>query len=105
MKRIEYYKTRNGHEPFRDWLSQLDVRTRYKIRAYVDRIAIGTSKKNIRALGDGIFEVKINYGPGYRVYFGEIKNVLIVLLIGGDKSTQFRDIWQAKNLWRDYVSK
>ena len=51
----------------------------------------GGAKKNIKALGDRVFEIKVNYGPGYRVYFGELDNVIILLLSGGDKSSQKRD--------------
>ena len=105
MKRIDYYKTGNGKEPCRDWLNSLDLDIQRKIFAYVLRAAQGAAKKNIRALGDGVFEIKIDTGPGYRLYFGEVGNVVILLLIGGDKSTQFRDIRQAKDYWRDYVSK
>jgi len=65
---------------------------------------MGGAKKNIRPLGGGLFEIKIDHGPGYRVYFGETGNTVILLLLGGDKSTQFRDIRQAKDFWRSYVS-
>lgn len=105
MKRIEYYQTRAGQEPCREWLNQLDKTAQFKIDAYIKRAALGAAKKNTRSLGDGIFEIKIDSGPGYRVYFGEVGNVIILLLLGGDKGSQFRDIRQAKDYWRDYVSK
>jgi putative addiction module killer protein len=105
LRLIKYYQTKTGKEPCRDWLNQLDMKAQYKIDAYIKRAALRAAKKNIRSLGDGIFEIKIDYGPGYRVYFAEVGNTLILLLIGGDKSSQFRDIRQAKDYWRDYASK
>ena len=59
-------------------------------------------KKHIKSLGDGVFEIKIPHGPGLRVYFAEIENVIMLLLLGGDKSTQTRDIKKAKEYWRQY---
>ena len=105
MKRIEYYQTRSGEEPCREWLNRLDKTAQSKIDAYIKRTTLGAAKKNIRSLGDGIFEIKIDFGPGFRVYFGEVGNLIILLLLGGDKSSQFRDIRKAKDYWRDHVSK
>ena len=105
LKQVQYYQTTGGRQPVKDWLQDLDKITRRKIHSSIQRVALGGAKKNIRVLGDGVFEIKIDAGPGFRVYFGEVGNVVILLLIGGDKSTQFRDIRQAKDYWRDYVSK
>jgi len=82
----------------------LDTTTRQKVSVYLERVAMGGAKRNIRSVGDGVFEVKIDYGPGYRVYFGEEGKTIILLLLGGDKASQFRDIRQAKEYWRSYVS-
>lgn len=105
MKTIEFYETKTGKEPCREWLDSLESTARRKVLAYVTRVAGGGAKRNIRALGDGVFEIKVDYGPGFRVYFAEVGNVLILLLVGGDKSTQFRDIQQAKDYWRAYEKK
>lgn len=105
MKQVQYYKTEGGKQPVQDWLAELDKVSRRKVLSSIERLALGAAKKNIRALGDGVFEIKIDYGPGFRVYFGETGKVMVVLLVGGDKSTQFRDIQKAKEYWRDYVSK
>lgn len=105
MKKVERLQLPNGDEPFKLWISRLDLSARVKIYTYIDRVAAGGAKKNIKSLGDGIFEVKINYGAGFRVYFGELGNAIILLLVGGDKSTQRRDITTAKQYWRDYVQK
>ena len=105
MRKIERLQLTNGDEPFKIWIDQLDRSTRAKIYTYIDRVAAGGAKKNIKALGDRIFEVKIDYGHGFRVYFGELDSTIILLLIGGDKKSQNRDINTAKQYWRDYVQK
>jgi putative addiction module killer protein len=86
-------------------MDQLDARTQARVHSYVDRVAAGGAKKNIRALGDGVFEIKIDFSPGIRVYFGEIGDVIILLLLGGDKGSQNRDIAKAKEYWRLYAQK
>jgi putative addiction module killer protein len=94
---------RNGKEPFEDWVQKLDVSDRAVIDAYIDRFAAGGSVRNIKALKEGVFEIKIKRGPGYRVYFGLEKKNLVLLIAGGDKTTQFKDIEKAKRLWRQYA--
>ncbi len=66
---------------------------------------MGGGKKNVKFLGDGVFEIKVNFGPGFRIYFAEERNTLFLLLLGGNKNTQERDIEKAKKYWREYVSK
>lgn len=103
MKQIEKYRTANGNEPFNDWIKELDTKSRVKIRTYIDRLALGGAKRNIKPVGDGVFELKIDHGPGFRVYFGRVGNVIILLLLGGDKGSQKRDILMAKAYWRHYA--
>ena len=105
MKRIEYFQTESGQMPCRDWLLSLEGVTQARIDAYIKRVAAGGARKNVRSVGRGVYEIKIALGPGYRVYFAEVGGTLILLLMGGDKSTQFRDIKQAQEFWRHYVSK
>lgn len=105
MKSIQNLQLPNSKEPFQEWIKKLDTQHRASIRVFIDRVANGGGRKNIKALGDGVFEIKIDRGPGFRVYFGEIGNEIILLLVGGDKSTQRRDITTAKEYWRNYVSK
>lgn len=105
MKQIELFRTPLGREPFRDWFEQLEKRSQIKILVYIERLASGGSRKNIKSLGEGVYELKIDFGPGYRVYFGQKNETIILLLIGGNKDTQARDILLAKTLWRStYVS-
>jgi putative addiction module killer protein len=100
MLQIRNFTLDSGVKPFEDWVRLLDKRSRVKIRAYIDRVALGGSKKNIRSLGDGLNEIKIDYGPGFRVYFGLIGNEVMLLLGGGDKGSQARDIAKAHEYWR-----
>lgn len=101
--KIEQLRLPDGSEPYLNWLCSLEIGTQAKITAFVDRVAAGGSKRNVKALGDKVFEIKIDFGPGYRVYFGELDNVIILLLLGGDKRTQRKNIETAKRYWRDYV--
>lgn len=83
---------------FADWLDSLrDPRAVAKVRARIDRMRFG-NPGDVKPVGDGVSETRIDYGPGYRVYFIQRGTVLIVLLCGGDKSSQRRDIAQAKRL-------
>lgn len=83
---------------FDRWLSELrDRRAVARIAARLDRLA-GGNPGDAQPVGDGVSELRINYGPGYRVYFIQRGPVLIILLCGGDKSSQDRDIKQAKAL-------
>lgn len=105
MKDVKVFQLPNGREPFEEWAKNLPQETRAVIDAYIDRIALGGGKKNIRALKDGVFEIKINQGPGWRVYFGEDSKNILLLLIGGNKGSQNRDIKKAKEYWRIYAQK
>ena len=101
-KKIIYYTLENGDSPFENWLKKLDNLSRAIVVRFVQKVATGGAKKSIKALKDGIFEIKITHGPGYRVYFAEDGDEIIILLVGGDKKTQSRDIDKAKEYWRNY---
>lgn len=102
QKRVVYYTLTNENSPFEDWLKALDNLSRAIVVRFIQRVAAGGAKKSIKALKDGIFEIKINHGPGYRVYFAEDGDEIIILLLAGDKKTQGRDIQKAKEYWRSY---
>lgn len=92
---IEYYRTTEGKAPFKDWLEALrDVNGRAKIRVRLDRARLGNLGDH-KQLAAGLWEMRIDCGPGYRVYFTREGARLILLLIGGDKDTQKRDIARA----------
>lgn len=100
MKQILMFQHSDGSVPFDKWICRQPSSLQGRIFAYINRVAIGGSKKNVKSICDGIFEIKINIGPGYRVYFGEKENTIILLLLGGDKSTQKKDIKKAIEYWR-----
>ena len=97
---IEFKQT----ETFRKWRIRLkDERIRALIASRLDRLAFGNAG-DVRPVGQGISELRIDYGPGYRIYFMKRGNTIIILLCGGDKGTQTKDIQTAKRLaseWRE----
>ena len=83
---------RGGGKSFKEWLDGLkDIVARQKIRIRLDRVRLGNLGKN-RSAGAGVYELKIDFGPGYRVYYGLEKKTVVLLLLGGDKSSQKKDI-------------
>lgn len=101
-KRIKYYKTANGKEPFYEWLLGLkDKVIRARIIRRLERVALG-NYGDFKPVGEGVFEMRFQFGAGYRVYFGEINNSIILLLSGGDKSTQVKDIQLAQQYWHEF---
>lgn len=101
-KEVLIYQTQEGKAPFEEWLNSLrDRKGVAKIRVRVDRARLGNLGQ-CRSVGEGVFELKIDFGPGYRVYFGQEGNTVVILLYGGDKSTQDKDIKSAREYWADY---
>ncbi|MBX9830599.1 type II toxin-antitoxin system RelE/ParE family toxin [Candidatus Babeliales bacterium] len=100
------YKTKTGKSPFFTWKDKLELGTRAIIRTRLDRVSDGNlgDSKPIKG-AQGIHELRINYGPGYRIYFGKKGNTVVILLIGGDKASQNRDIERAKQYWLEYKEK
>lgn len=99
---ILIYETVDGKRPFSEWLLKLrDRKARAKVRARLDRIQLG-NMGDCKSVGDGVAELRIDYGPGYRVYFGERGATVVILLCGGDKSSQQRYIAKAKKFWKEY---
>lgn len=86
---------------FLDWLKRLDKPTQTRVSARVRRLAFGLTGGDARPIGNGASELRIDFGPGYRVYFGQHGQTLVIVLGGGDKSTQSRDIKNALALWAE----
>jgi putative addiction module killer protein len=104
-REIEVYLTAEGRAPFTEWVESLrDIRGRVKIRARLDRIGLGNFGDRA-SVGEGVEELRIDFGPGYRVYCGQVGSKIVLLLCGGDKSTQTQDILQAKSYWKDYKNR
>lgn len=105
LKIVRRYVASNGNIPFDEWFDGLrDRKAKSKIAARLERVELG-NLGDCRSVGDGVYELRIYYGPGYRIYFGEVGSAIILLLCGGDKSTQAKDIHQAKKYWKDYVKR
>src|SRR5579883_3093200 len=93
---IRHYITRSGKDAFDDWLSELsDNRTQAKIAARINRLAAGNFG-GCKSLGQGLYELRIDWGPGFRVYYAMIAQARVLILCGGDKRTQVPDIGKAR---------
>jgi putative addiction module killer protein len=99
---LRVYQLRDGEQPFTTWLAALkDLRARARVRTRIDRLALG-NQGDCKALDGGVSELRINWGPGYRVYFARIGTTLLLLPCAGDKTTQPQDIERAKSYLQDY---
>lgn len=100
-KILRNYVTPSGKMPFLEWLNNLrDPVTRLRIRRRLDRIEQG-NLGDCEPVGEGIFELKLAFGSGYRIYFAEWDDEIIILLCAGDKHSQKKDIKTAKSFWRE----
>jgi putative addiction module killer protein len=95
------YFVRDGKSPFETWFADLDAIAAAKVSVALARLEQG-NLSNVKGVGEGVLEYRINWGPGYRIYFGRDGNTLVILLTGGTKQRQERDIETAKALWADY---
>ena len=99
---VREYLAADGHSPFTKWLQGLrDFKARARIRTRLDRASLG-NLGDYALVGDGVFELRFFFGPGYRVYYGLEGDTRVVLLVGGTKDTQQRDIRISKVYWKDY---
>ena len=101
MLEVRYYLGDDGESPFAEWFSGLDPIARAKVTVAIARMEQGNFS-NTKGVGEGVLEYKIDFGPGYRVYFGRDGDTIVILLTGGTKKRQQRDIDAAKAYWRDY---
>ena len=96
------FRTPDGTVPFDEWLNNLrDKMAVARVLARLARVRLG-NLGDCKAVGEGVSELRVDYGPGYRVYFGQKGRTLVVLLCGGDKRTQDRDIRLAKKYWSEF---
>jgi len=103
-KAVVVFRTSDGHLPFDEWLRDLnDQNAVARILARLGRVRLGNLGA-CRSVGEGVSELRVDYGPGYRVYFGQQGRTLVVLLCGGAKRTQDKDIRRAKAYWTEYQS-
>lgn len=98
---LRYYETAGGRFPFGEWLHTLDVSMRQRVQGRLSRVRLG-HMGDAEPVGEGVFEIKLDMGPGYRIYYGLHGRELVILLYAGDKRRQAADINKAKGYWRDY---
>ncbi|PZP38546.1 MAG: addiction module protein [Pseudomonas fluorescens] len=95
------YLTSLGKSPFEEWFSSLDSQAAAKVAVAITRLSQG-HMSNVKGVGAGVHEYRIDWGPGYRVYFGKDGDTLVILLVGGTKKNQQKDIEAAQAYWHDY---
>jgi putative addiction module killer protein len=101
-REIELYVSPKGKIPFSEWMASVkDSRLKTEVRNRLDRVLLGNFGDH-KSVGDDVYELRIKYGAGYRIYYAEIEGKIVVLLCAGDKSTQVEDIKTAKAYWQDY---
>ena len=101
MPEIRYYVAADGRQPFAEWFAEVEPVQRARIARAVARMEQG-NLSNAKSVGGGVIEYRIDVGPGYRLYFGRDGEALIILLTGGTKKRQQRDIETAWAYWQDY---
>jgi|SRR5207249_8454546 len=103
QQEVEEYKLPSGSCPFEEWLGELALDVRSIVRTRINRLRLGNFG-DCKRVGEGVLELRIDYGPGYRVYLGRDGLSKVVLLCAGDKSSQAADIAMAKSYWTVYRS-
>lgn len=104
-RQLIIYSTATGTKPFSEWLDKLRDRTTVvRIHARLDRAETG-NLGDCKSIGGGLFELRLAFGPGHWIYFGQHAHLLVILLLGGDKSTQGADIERARGFWANWLSR
>lgn len=104
-KQIVIYADEDGNEPFQQWIDNLrDQQGRRRIINRLRRVQQG-NYGDVKPIGEGLSELRIFSGPGYLVYFGEDAGNIVIVLCGGDKDSQDRDIENAKAYWKEYKNR
>ena len=101
MIEIREYIYHEGGSPYAKWFNRLNAPAAAKVVTALVRMEQG-NMSNTKSVGSGVFECRIDFGPGYRVYFGKDGDTLIILLGGGTKKRQQKDIQDARTIWKEY---
>jgi putative addiction module killer protein len=105
MKEILYYTKENGKCPYAEWFQGLDVQTKIRISSRIERLIEGHYGEVRKLVKSDLSEMKFKFGKGYRIYYIDLDNVLVLFLAGGDKSSQKEDIKQAEKYYKDYLER
>lgn len=98
------YEGEDGSRPYSKWFASLDVQAALKVRTAIARMENGNFS-NVKSVGQGVSEYRLDFGPAYRIYFAKDGDKLVILLGGGTKQRQSRDIDAAKDLWKTYKTR
>ncbi|MCP4767908.1 MAG: type II toxin-antitoxin system RelE/ParE family toxin [Gammaproteobacteria bacterium] len=101
---VLHFEDESGHSPFQAWFDDLDPNAAAKVTIALTRLGLGNTS-NVKSAGKGVSELTIDFGPGYRVYFGQDGADIVILLTGGTKKRQQRDINAAQAMWKQYKAR
>jgi len=104
MAEIQEYLDQDGRSPFADWFNGLNAQAAAKVYTAQTRLGLG-NWSNVKGVGNGVYERVIDFGPGYRIYFGKDGDKVVILLAGGAKKRQDLDITKAKERWQNYKAR
>ena len=105
MKEIRNYTKESGRCPYEDWLSSLDIQSKVRISSRIERLIDGHYGENRRLSNSELSELKLKFGKGYRIYYKDLDDILILFLAGGDKSSQKDDIKLAEKYYKNYIER
>lgn len=98
---VSEYLDAKGNSPYTKWFNRINAAAAVKVASAIHRMELGNFS-NVKGVGAGVYEYRIDFGPGYRIYFGKDGDRLVILLAGGTKKRQDADITAAKMYWQDY---
>ena len=99
LLQVQEYVNKSGVNHYRSWFDDLDVSLQVRIQTHIDRLTLELG--DVKSVGSGVSELRLHFGAGYRVYFARRDKKIVLLLCGGDKGTQRRDIRLAQSLWSE----
>ncbi len=98
---VSQYRTQNGRVPFRDWLNKIEWTAKKRVEIGINKLRLGYLS-DCKHLKSGVWEMRLHFGPGYRIYFSRWENQILLLLCAGHKGTQKKDINKALEYWLDF---
>lgn len=105
MKEIELYTTKSGACPFIEWINKLDTAYRVRINKRLNRMKDGNYGDWKPLQNSKLYELRLNFGKGYRIYYKELDNIIILIIAGSDKSNQKTTIAKANEYYEEYITR